>query len=261
MAGSVVGNLSVYEAPKRFLQYGSIILTSLGISIVFVALSIVRKDWNKSKLIAAVVVMWFTWFYVTNVDFSTYTFLTFTIPFCAILACVELSRWPKIYTNVVVACAVALMGVNGIFLNADMLTKANPLATTYEASLKTLPVHSVVVTDPGQYSLGIYYVIAQGYDLIPIVYPMVDPEAAGGWNLIDIKTELATKYGIVGNTTLELVSDALAKGFNVYFAGPLRTKGDLAKAFIVHPKDDNQLVYEIYWLSGLPIEPPLRITK
>ena len=240
--GTIIGTLSVFEAPFRILTLCTILLMSLGLAFVPLWFGL-KRPWDTKTQILLMIVCVSLWYHLTCLDPLSWTFMCFALPSLAILVGVGLSKLTPEHTKVVIAGALALICVNGIFLNANTLTNQNPLATTYYDELHALPDDSVVVTTAGPYSLGLFYVMSEGKSLIPIVYPERNfPEFPD--------------FGIEGNDELERVQYALDNGYKVYFAGSDRG------LLFTYTNTTNQLVRPIIGLSGIEpddIEPePLR---
>lgn len=254
IGGTIVGNLSLFEAPYRLLAITKILLPSLGLAFVPLWYGL-KRPYDTKKLVLLMIVTVSLWYHLTSLDPVSWTFIDFGLPAIAILCGIGLNKLTLKHAYAAAVGALILMCVNGAFLNANTLTKERPLATTYYDELYALPDGSVVVTNAGAYSLGLFYVMSEGKDLTPIVYPYSDT-----WNFPDYSDWLKDKYGIVGHDTPGLVQDALNKGYDVYFAGAKWRYSKVAQAFQIADGDD--LVREIKGLTGLwpedarPVESP-----
>jgi hypothetical protein len=88
------------------------------------------------------------------------------------------------------------------------------MASTYYQELLSLPNNSIVVTEPGQYSLGLFYAMSNGKQLIPLIYPYIDT-----WDFKDYETWLEKTYDIkVGSTTVITIQDNL-NTHQIYYVG------------------------------------------
>jgi hypothetical protein len=124
-------------------------------------------------------------------------------------------------TIIVGIVALVLVVVNTQYLNADKLTNKNPEASSYYNELMSLPDHSIVVTNPGAYSLGLFYAMSKGKDLIPIVYPYTDEWEF--WDYYDwLKREYPTTYFSVN--TLDTIKENLG---NVYVTKGVNAENEL----------------------------------
>lgn len=255
IGGNIVGRLSIFEAPYRFLAIGKILLTSLGLALIPLWYGL-KRPYDTKKLVLLMVVCVSLWYHLTSMDPVSWTFMCFGFPAIAILVGIGLNKLTLKHTYVIVASALILICVNGIFLNANTLTNEKPLAQTYYNELYALPDGAVVVTSAGAYSLGLFYVMSEGKNLIPIVYPYADT-----WNFPAYSTYIKDNWEIEGCDTLTMVEDALNKECEVYFAGAKWRYSSIAQAF--YTVDSNNLVREVTGLTGLgprairPMEPPL----
>jgi peptidoglycan hydrolase-like protein with peptidoglycan-binding domain len=131
-----------------------------------------------------------------------------------IFAALGLKSFSVKYTYIIIAAAVVLLGLNSYFLNANRLTNQDPMASTYYNELMSLPNNSIVVTEPGQYSLGLFYAMSNGKQLIPLIYPYIDI-----WNFKDYSEWLVATYPVtVGSTTVATIQDNL-NAHQIYYVG------------------------------------------
>ena len=109
---------------------------------------------------------------------------------------------------------IILLGLNSYYLNANRLTNEDPMASTYYNELMSLPNNSIVVTEPGQYSLGLFYAMSNGKQLIPLIYPYIDI-----WGFRDYSTWLTKTYDVeVGDTTIGTIQNNLSE-HQIYYVG------------------------------------------
>jgi hypothetical protein len=169
-ATGTIASMSLFEAPKRILEFGSILIASLGLALIpiFVSIKGITK-YGKSMLVLAVTVLFILWLYLTDSDPGTWHFLPIAFPLIMVFVAIGLNKMTKINRRIVFSSACVLILVNGIFLNANVLAKQNPYATNYESQLKSLLDGSYVVCNSGgDYGLDNYYVMASGKDIRPI---------------------------------------------------------------------------------------------
>ncbi len=215
---AVAGTISIFEAPRRLGEFGRIFIMSFGLALVPL-LHNIYKPLTRTVAILLATTMFTAWYAFSCIDPSTYTFFAFLTPSVAILSGIALAKMSRLHVKVVLVGACALMAVNGIFLNADILTKQNPEATTYFSDLRALPDNSVVVTITGGYSLSLFYVINAGKELTPVIYPYVDNlDEKLGYGMIGYEKYLSEKVGFEWpDTTLAGIQMALDRGMMVYF--------------------------------------------
>ena len=243
--GTIIGTLSVFEAPRRILAMTSILLMSLGLAFVPIYSGLKRPFDTKTRILLMIVLV-SLWYYLTSLDPLSWTFMCFALPSLAILVGAGLSKLTLTHTKIVIAGTIVLIIVNSMFLNANVLTKQNPRATTYYEELMSLPDHSVVVATIGSYSLGLSYVMSEGKNLIPI---LTSTDALCDANP-DYKTWMEEKYGIEGSDTLERVQYALDSEYDVYFAGGDRDMC-LAGQLFTYTTDNACSVRPVTSLSGV----------
>ena len=208
---AIVGQLSLFEAPERFWFFVRLTCMSFGLALLPIFVSL-RKPITRNMLVLISICLFTFWYVITNLDINAWTFLTFTAPSLVILCGIGLSRLRGWHTIAIAGSAIILIITNSIFLNANTLSQQNPQAMTYYNELHALPKNSTVVTSPGARSLGLFYVINEGRDLIPLIYPYLDK-----WNFTDYGRYLNERYGVNWADTLEGVQDTLAKNRQAYF--------------------------------------------
>ena len=217
-----LGSMSLWEAPKRLLYFGMIIIVSLGFAVIPLVRQFkdILKEHNKMFLVALASIIFTTWLYIANRDPSTWTFMNFTFPMVAVLIGVGLYKLSKFHKQMVAIGACGLILVNGFFLNANTLTDRYPLATDYEKALKALPDYSYVISfSGGNYSLDNFYVYAQGKQVIPLFYFNVTPSKRQ-WEqtprYYSYRQWLLKNYGVEGADTMQQTLFLLDHGKDVF---------------------------------------------
>jgi hypothetical protein len=169
-ATGTIASLSMVDSPERILQFCSIFLASLGLALVPVFMSFKGlTKYGKPMLVAVVTVLFILWLYITDKDPGTWHFLPIAYPLIMIFVALGLYKMGQVHQKVVAYGAVALIIINGVFLNANILANQYPLASDYEKELWDLPDGSYVVcSSGGNYGLDNYYVMASGKDIRPI---------------------------------------------------------------------------------------------
>ncbi len=166
-SGAIVGTLSIFDAPQRLLSIAQILLMSLGLAVIPLWYGL-KKPYDTKKAVLLMVVVVALWYHLTSLDPMSWTFLSFGLPSAIILIGLGLSKLSLKHSYTVAACALALITINGIFLNANTLTNEEPLAVTYYEELYSLPDGSNVLATGGRYSFGLLYVMSEGKDLIMV---------------------------------------------------------------------------------------------
>ncbi len=211
--GAILGQLSLFEAPTRLLYLGTIILTSFSLALIPITFSLKRPTMKPIVLLSGITVITL-WYYGTNIDPTAWTFIMFASPALAILGGLGLAKLTPRYKYTVALGAVVLLLLNGVFLNANILTTTDPRASAYRQELQNLPDNSIVLVMPGAYSLGLFYAMSEGKDLVPLVYHYVDD-----WNFIDYQTWIQNNYNVsILPSTLDTI-EANLKTSLIYFAG------------------------------------------
>ncbi len=164
-SGAIVGTLSIFDAPQRLLSIAQILLMSLGLAVIPLWYGL-KKPYDTKKAVLLMVVVVALWYHLTSLDPMSWTFLSFGIPAVTVLCGLGLSKLSLKHTHAIAACALVLIIINGIFLNANTLTNGEPLAVTYYEELYSLPDGSNVLATGGRYSFGLLYVMSEGKDLI-----------------------------------------------------------------------------------------------
>jgi hypothetical protein len=222
-SSSTIGSISWYEAIFRLPNFIEFMCLSLGLGIV-AFISMLKRPYTRYVQIAIITIIITMWLYFTNVDPSTWTFLTFSTPLMAVLVGIGLQKFNKIHYNLVSCFAIILIVFNTVFLNANILTKEVSLAKEFEIETWNLPDHSAIIeTSGGAYGLGTIYIMAKGKDIIPIYYsgdlPNEEFDSTARYNAY--KTWLDNKYAIQGTNTQEQVRYALNSNVQVYIVKPM----------------------------------------
>ena len=212
ISGGIVGTMSIFEAPHRFLEIGAVLLTSFSVALI-PAIRAVRHL-NRIKLLLITNILFILWYVLTCIDPITWHYLIILSPSVVILCSMGLKEMSVKYIYVVLIISIILLGLNSYFLNANRLTNKDPMASSYYNELMSLPNNSVVVTEPGQYSLGLFYAMSNGKQLIPLIYPYIDT-----WKFVDYSKWLEKTYNIkVGDTTMQTIQNNLSK-HQIYYVG------------------------------------------
>ena len=157
--GAVVGTLSIFDTPTRILAVASVLLMSFGLALVPLYFGL-KRPYDAKKLVLLTIVVVSLWYHLTSLDPVSWTFLNFGIPSTVVLVGMGLSRLTIKHTYVVTAGAIVLVCVNSVFLNANILTNENPIATAYYSELMNLPNESVIACT-GVYAFGVLYVMSE----------------------------------------------------------------------------------------------------
>ena len=252
--GAILGQLSIFEAPKRLLLTGRLLLMSFGLALAPLA-KCVKKPIAKPIAVMLGIILWTLWYQITCLDPLSWTFLTYASPFIAVLVGVGLSKLGAAHLKYVTVGALALIAVNAVFLNANTLTNEKPLATTYYTALQELPDGSIVLCEPGAYSLGLYYAMSEGKGLIPLVYPYIG-HTGDAWGFDDYRSWLNRTYGLsLGDDfdTLTAVAYLKSRGYDVYYASTPTQQSSVRQALVLEDTQWTQ-VKKVTGLTGLEPE-------
>jgi len=253
--GAIVGQLSLFEAPKRLLLTSRLLLMSFGLALVPLTRAL-HKPVTKSTAVALGVVVWTLWYQITCLDPLSWTFITYASPFVAILVGVGLSRLSILHLRYVAASALALVIVNCAFLNANVLTNREPWATNYYEALQQLPDNSVVLCMPGAHSLGLYYAMSEGKNLIPLIFPYIG-HGEEDWGFDDYRDWLNRTYGLALDDdfdTLTAVTYLKLQGYEVYFASTPTKQSNVRRCLELGDTEWLQ-IKRVTGLTGLGPEP------
>lgn len=219
-AGAIIGQISIFEFPERFYTAVCILLASFGVALVPLVVSWRRSYLSRPTLILlGTMPFWLLWYYITNLDPMTWTFLALASPSVAILVGIGLSYMePRlVHVTIVAGCSLLMLGANAIALNANQLTLEQPLAREYKQALEALPDGSIVLVHAGEYSLGLYYTMSTGKDLIPLVHNYIESDPSG-----DIYGWLERNYGhrvtILPSTLATAAANVRSNRTGVYYA-------------------------------------------
>lgn len=213
-AGAVVGNGSIFDFPATLLRAIGMLVVSIGLGVVPLAYAF-KRPLGRPIWIMLATILFFLWYHITNLDPTTWTFMTFATPFLAVLIGLGLARLGMRHLKAVVAGACCLILVNGFFMNANVVAGENPEATRTLTAYMEMPEDTALVTLHGHYSLALFYAISEGRDdLIPVLY---DAPAVGVWP--DYEDWLEDEYGIKGDTIIEWTERLLELGRPVYVVG------------------------------------------
>jgi len=164
------------------------------------------------------------WYYLTFLDPTSWTFMTYSCPFIAVAVGIGLTKIDKkLIIRAVTSSAILLICLNSVFLNANILAQKEPIAMEYYNELMSMPDGSAVVTHRGGFeSMALFYAISEGKDLIPIFF--TDSRYTSD-ALYQYYLEWIVKdYGIKGDNTQEQVFDILGKDVEVYILFPVLDK-------------------------------------
>lgn len=219
---TVVGSLSIMEAPQRLLEMGVVLLAGFGLAFVPIGRAI-KDPWDTRIKMLIVMIGFSIWYYLTCLDPTTWTFMLYACPALAIMAGIGLNKMKSYHTNVVLAGVVLLVGVNGFMLNANKLAHEEPKAIYCYNAIQALPNQSAVVIHRGGFeAMSLFYAMSEGKDIIPIFY------TDWRWEEDDLywyyKEWIEKDYGIGGVNTQEMVLDTMEKGISVYILYPVMEK-------------------------------------
>jgi len=211
---AIIGMLSVFDVPSRWLLLGKILLVSTGLAFIPLLQYKIYQLHQRHIAVLVAAPVFMLWYVATCLDVQVWTYLAVGAPFIAILVGLGLARMRNWHMSVIALSALCLIVVNGVFLNANVITRDNPYMTDYKQSLEALPDNSVVVVVPGAYSLGLFYTIADGKNLVPLVYSYLELDSLMGMKGYD--TYLEKHYGVTWPNTLEGVQQCLDTNRTVY---------------------------------------------
>lgn len=263
-ARAVAGTMSVFEAPRRFGEFGRIFIMSFGLGLVPLLHNIYKPYRRLVGLLLATIVFIF-WYAFTCIDPSTYTFFTFLTPAMAVLIGVALSQVSRPQVVLVAVGACVLIIVNSVCLNAGVLAKQDPKAVVYFQDLRELPDSSLVVTITGGYSVGLFYVINEGKDITPVIYPYVDNlQEKLGYGMIGYDDYLQERTGYAWSGTLDGIQEGLNRGLEIYFIPTY--DASIQRCFNYERDVNGKTMYgrpsRIYSLTGInPREPTEEVIK
>lgn len=229
VSGVIVGQMSVVDFPKRMgLLVGHLVM-SMGLALVPIGVSV----WTRMRMGEMTKPMWIclatsgfaVWYYTLNLDPSTWTFMTFGMPFMAIMAGVGLKGMgervdARKYALVVACGALVLVMANGVFLNANTVNDKNRLAMGIKETLESLPEDSAVITAQGSYSLALMWVMSEGReDIMPLIWVDLEVGKEPSQPYLDYCSWIEERYGVGVREPREMVVRALGQGRDVYIIG------------------------------------------
>ncbi len=201
-----IGALSVYDLPKRLLQFVSLILATYGLALIPAFRA------AKKHILLAGIILVILWLYLCDSDVTTWTFTIYAVPFVAVLAGLGLSS--RKWLIGVGASALCLIVLNGFYLNANLINAANPIGRGFYDATMSLPDGSVIVTSQGGfYTLGLFHAIADGKQIeLNFISEKGSEKDTGycGW------LAWANAQGLTGSDSVEVSRNALADGRRVY---------------------------------------------
>ena len=209
----IAGGLAATAAPARIWAEIRVIIISLGLALVplFVGLN---KPWNITSKMLIVAIAFPVWYYLTCMDSTTWTYLCFAMPFCAIAVGIGLQRLRGYHTQVILVGAIIMIAMNGYFLNSSRLDAQESTAKSYYAAIMDIPDGSVVTVHRGGfYGSGLFYAMSNGKDVIPVYYRYEDEKNILWWQYIDWMHE---QYPLSGNSTQAMIASALEQDIEVY---------------------------------------------
>jgi hypothetical protein len=202
---ATIANLSIGDFKGRLLDFVAVISVSYGLALVPAVKGFI-KQWKVGFVAVAVF-----WLYLMDIDPSTWTFTLYAVPMMALLIAAGLNHKKEIIA--VGICACVLIGINGIFLNAQSMDNRNPVAMQLYNDTMALPDGAVVVTNQGGFvTLGQFYAISTGKH---ITLDFATAPAPGAVNYQDW-LKWANTQGLHGNDSIEIAQNALNEGLPVY---------------------------------------------
>lgn len=211
---STIGQLAAVEAPKRILYLIGFILGSFGVAIIPAIRYVVlhRKYQFVAMLFLTACFAW--WLYLTDTDWTTWTFTIYAVPCIAILAALGLKRSYKVERVFVTGVAILFIITNMFLCNANIIDRDNPVATEFYNETMSLPDGSYILTSKGGfYTLGILYAISEGKDVTPIF--LSEPKTESDYGYQEWLEYVQDKCGVVGNNSIEIVENADVRVFYV----------------------------------------------
>ncbi len=254
---SIIGMLSVMDAPSRWWFLGRVLLASSGLAIIPLLNKNIYNLRNRQIAVLVAAPVFVLWYVATCLDVQVWTYLSVGAPFVAILVGLGLARMKEYHKYAVAISAVVLIIVNGFFMNAYELNKQDPRMENYKAALEALPDGSVVVTVPSSTSLGIFYTIVEGKNLIPLIYSYLELDSTMGMKGYD--KYLEDKYGVKWTDTLSAVQECLDTERPVYLV-PIQNSW-LNPCFNVEGEVVYNMPNRIVSLTGKQPQNKLEMTK
>ena len=217
--------LAVHAAPQRILEMVQVTLITLGGAVVPFIVAMRVQDRNAKLLLG---MMGFTmWFWLTALYPSVWKYAAFFLPLVAVYAAIGLTKLPKWHTVVILVWAIALIGLNAVYFNTDVIAREDPRATDFYEAVWALPDGVAVVTARGgAYGFALHYALAEGKDFIPL--PQHNPYESGeeiprepDQRYRDSLEWAKRTYGLEGENMFDLIEYARNQGLEVYYGQPL----------------------------------------
>ena len=238
-SAGIAGSIGIYQAPARLFTEFRLLAVSLGLAVVPMIVSL-RKPWLIEVKMLLVAIVFPAWYYLSCLDPTTWTYLCFAMPFCAIAAGLGLARMKLVHIRLVSIGALILIAANGYMLNSTRLNTEQPIAAAYYADLQAIPDGSAVIVHRGGfYGSGMFYALSEGKDIIPIYYRFENEKNILWWQYA---SWMNATYELEGDSTQELAISAMAQGKNVYALIPV--KDPIAKR-----------IYNESWAAVMSVEP------
>jgi hypothetical protein len=212
----VFGSLTIFQFPDRVIDFTAIMLTSFGIALVPAIAFFKKRPWEMWQKLIFIVIFFSLWYYLTCLDPTAWTFVSYASPFIAITAALGISKLNKPgLTQLVVVGAITLMLLNSIAFNAAILNKQSPIATDYYNNIMALPDGSALVLNRGGFeSMAVMYAISEGKNITPIFFTGYGYKNNASY--INYSKWANDVLGLEGFTTQELANSALLQGKEVY---------------------------------------------
>lgn len=220
---SVFGTLSIMALPERLLAFTSVILMSFGLAVIPIWLAF-KRPWTVQIKLLVLAIAFPIYYYLTCIDPTTWTFMTYACPFIAIAVGISLTKIKKWYViKAVATSAVLLVVINMAFLNAGLLVKEKTLAKDYYNEIQAIPDNSIVVTYRGGFqSMAMFYAMSEGKDLTPVFLTDYGYEDDA---LYQYYVEWVNNHhALTGSNTQHMVAEALTQDKEVYILTPILEK-------------------------------------
>jgi len=211
---STIGKLAMVEAPQRIIYLLAFIIGAFGIAIIpAIRYGISHRKYALSMMLFLTTCLsW--WLYLTDTDWTTWTFTIYAVPCIAILASLGLKHSYRMEKILVVCSAIVLIICNMFLCNANQLDKVNPIASELYNETMSLPDGSYILTSKGGfYTLGILHVIADGKNVIPIF--LSEPKTETDYGYKEWLEWARKEYGIIGDNSIDIVKNSSVRVFYV----------------------------------------------
>ena len=228
----VFGSLTIFQFPDRVIDFTAIMLTSFGIALIPAVAFFKKRPWEMRQKLIFIVIFFSLWYYLTCLDPTAWTFVSYASPFIAIAATLGIAKLNKPgLTQMVIVGAIALMLLNSIGFNAAILNKQSPIATDYYNNVMALPDNSALVLNRGGFEgMAVMYAISEGKDITPIFFTSYDYKNNVAYTNY---TKWANDVlGLQGTNTQELVYSAMQQGKEVYIIDDFMRKWNAAFSVI-----------------------------